>query len=246
MPASTPVPTIVCLVGPSGSGKTVLSHLLREQGYAHIVTATTRAPRAGEQNGVHYHFQTPESFRAMQDAGQLVESEQIESKGKVYHYGTPAFEIERAAQQGKPVALVIEPRGAQNIHRYCEAHGWHCVRVFMNNPIEVLLERLEQRYQQDLAKVVDPDSPAGQADVQKVRAAHEERVAHQTKEQDEWVRPAQDGRQPYELVFDRFDQQVQDMVVATIQARVAALRSPGDEPSADEPVQNTPPRRPRF
>lgn len=246
MPEQTRAPIIVCLVGPSGSGKTVLSHMLRDLGYAHIVTATTRAPRANEENGVHYHFQTPESFQAMQDAGQLVESERIESKGKVYHYGTPAFEIERAAQLGKPVALVIEPRGAQNIHRYCEANGWHCVRVFMNNPTDVLLERLEQRHQQDLAKIADPASPEGRAEALKMRAAHDERVAHQAKEQEEWVRPAKDGRQPYELVFDRFDEHVQDSVVAAIQARVAALPTVQADLSFDDPSPAVAPRRPRF
>lgn len=242
MPASTVAPIIVCLVGPSGSGKTVLSHLLRERGYAHIVTATTRAPRAGEENGVHYHFETPASFLAMKAAGKLVESVTIESKGATYHYGTPAFEIERAALEGQPVALVVEPQGAQNIHRYCEDHAWHCVRVFVNNPTDVLLERLEQRYQKDLAKVQAPDSPEGRAEAQKVRAAHEERVAHQIKEQDEWVRPAHDGRHPYELVLDRFDADVQDEVVARIQRIVNGLGGPTLSGRDDAAVQARPRR----
>ena len=46
------MPVIVAIAGPSGAGKTVLSGMLKDEGYAEIVSVTTRAPRKGEQNGV--------------------------------------------------------------------------------------------------------------------------------------------------------------------------------------------------
>ena len=63
-------PLLLVLSGPSGVGKTTLTNRLEEQGWpGHIVvTVTTRRPRPGEDDGVHYHFRTPQQFREMKSA----------------------------------------------------------------------------------------------------------------------------------------------------------------------------------
>ena len=65
---------LVVVSGPAGSGKgTVLSDLLRDSAYCYSVSATTRAPRPGEVNGVNYHFLTREEFEARIAAGEMLE-----------------------------------------------------------------------------------------------------------------------------------------------------------------------------
>ena len=110
---------LIVISGPAGSGKgTVLRELLREERYRFSVSATTRAPRPGEVDGVNYHFLTRENFLARMAAGEMLEY--TEYCGN--YYGTPKKEAEEVLASGKNLLLEIEVEGAFNVKKaYPEA-----------------------------------------------------------------------------------------------------------------------------
>lgn len=131
---------LLVLSGPSGVGKSsVVSHLreLRPD-LVFSVSATTRAPRAGEVDGVHYRFVDRAGFESMIARGQLLEWAEFAG----YLYGTPADPVEQALAAGDDVLLEIELQGARQVRD--SAPG--AIRVFLAPPSwEVLVERLQGR-----------------------------------------------------------------------------------------------------
>ena len=98
--------------GPAGSGKgTVNAMLLEREDFAFSVSATTRAPRPGEVDGVNYHYITREEFLSRIDSGDMLEY--TEYCGNFY--GTPLREAEEVMQSGKNLILEIEVEGARNV-----------------------------------------------------------------------------------------------------------------------------------
>ncbi len=101
----------VCLViaAPSGAGKSTITRRLldSEPGLSLSVSVTTRAPRAGEVDGVHYHFIGQEKFDAMVAAGALLESAGVFGKS----YGTPRGPVEVALAAGRDVVFDIDWQG---------------------------------------------------------------------------------------------------------------------------------------
>lgn len=98
--------------GPAGSGKgTVNAMLLEREDFAFSVSATTRAPRPGEVDGVNYHYITREEFLERIDSGDMLEY--TEYCGNFY--GTPLKEAEEVMQSGKNLILEIEVEGARNV-----------------------------------------------------------------------------------------------------------------------------------
>jgi guanylate kinase len=105
---------LVVLSGPAGSGKgTVNAHLIGSGEFAYSVSATTRAPRPGEVDGVNYHFLTRERFEAMLQSGDMLEY--TEYCGN--YYGTPRAAVEEVLQSGRNLILEIEVDGAEQIKR---------------------------------------------------------------------------------------------------------------------------------
>ena len=107
------------LVGPSGSGKgTVNAILLKSPEFAYSVSATTRAPRPGEVDGVNYHFITKEDFEERIARGEMLEYTSYCGN----YYGTPLREAMEVMESGRNLILEIEVEGAQNVKRlYPEA-----------------------------------------------------------------------------------------------------------------------------
>lgn len=136
---------ILTLTGPSTAGKTVLSEILEQRGFAPLVSTTTRPIRKGEQDGVHYHFLTHEQFDDKLAKGDFIEYVEYDKNS----YGICSDEAKKAFENGKPAILVAEPHGSEQIHTYCQNHGWSSIRVFVNNPIPVLLDRLLRRFAYD-------------------------------------------------------------------------------------------------
>ena len=100
------------LTGPSGVGKgTVLKEVRAHKPLFYSISATTRAPRAGEQDGVHYHFMTRETFRQLAEQGGFLEH--AEFSGNCY--GTPAAPVDEELQAGRDVLLEIEVQGAMQV-----------------------------------------------------------------------------------------------------------------------------------
>ncbi len=137
---------IIC--GPSGVGKgTVVSRLLEADPTLYFsVSATTRAPRAGEADGVHYHFLTREKFQEWIDAGDFLEHAQFVGN----FYGTPRRYVDEAMDQGRDVLLDIEIQGAEQIHQKRP----EAVRIYIAPPSwEELERRLTGRGTEDTEKV---------------------------------------------------------------------------------------------
>ncbi len=103
---------LLVVSGPAGSGKgTVLSHLLKRDDFKYSVSATTRAPRPGETNGVNYHYITKEDFLCRIERGEMLEY--TEYCGN--YYGTPLKEATEVLSSGKNLILEIEVEGARNV-----------------------------------------------------------------------------------------------------------------------------------
>jgi len=130
--------------GPSGAGKgTLVAQLLRQVPDAWLsVSATTRAPREGEVDGVHYYFVTRDRFMEMAGEGELLEW--AEYSGNCY--GTPMASVLEHMQAGNQVILEIDVQGAFQIReKIPEAH-----LVFIEPPsMEILEQRLRGRGTED-------------------------------------------------------------------------------------------------
>ena len=99
--------------GPSGVGKsTILKELLaRQEDIYFSVSATTRPPRPGEVDHVHYHFNSPDEFRRLIKSEALLEWAEYVGN----YYGKPAKYVDEALEQGKNVILDIEVQGAKQV-----------------------------------------------------------------------------------------------------------------------------------
>ena len=107
---------LIVVSGPAGSGKGTVNHILLESPeYAFSVSATTRAPRPGEVNGVNYHYISTEEFRERIRRDELLEYTCYCGN----YYGTPKKETEEALAAGKNMILEIEVEGAINVKRLC-------------------------------------------------------------------------------------------------------------------------------
>lgn len=135
-------PLLMVLSGPSGVGKTTITKALVEQGWSGhvVVTATTRRPRPGEIDGVHYHFCTHQEFGQMIRTGQLLEHSEVHGN----QYGVPAAPVREQLAAGRDVILTIDPQGAHTIRQRTSG----AVFVFLApESIEDLTIRLDSRGQ---------------------------------------------------------------------------------------------------
>ncbi len=97
---------------PSGAGKTTLFENLRTTpDLVHVITCTTRQPRAGEEPGVDYHFLTEADFLAKQKRGEFIEHARVHG----FYYAAPIEPIKEALLAGKDVLLAVEVQGAATV-----------------------------------------------------------------------------------------------------------------------------------
>lgn len=103
---------LLVVSGPSGSGKTTLCKRLADSGMArHSISCTTRQPRPGEVDGVHYHFITPAEFVERHAAGEFLESALVHGN----HYGTLRSEVLGHLEEGRDVVMDIDVQGAAQV-----------------------------------------------------------------------------------------------------------------------------------
>ena len=145
---STPYPspemTLIVLTAPSGAGKTTIARRLMAEvdGLRFSVSATTRAPRPGETDGVDYVFLTPEAFTERLAAGDFLEHEEV-YPGRFY--GTLRQDVERvgATEGVRAVVLDIDVKGAVHVK---ELYGAAALTLFVAPPsLDALAARLHGR-----------------------------------------------------------------------------------------------------
>lgn len=127
------------VTGPSGAGKGTLIQLVlpRFPELALSVSATTRAQRPGEVDGVHYWFLSHDEFDAKVSAGEFLEW--VDYVGN--RYGTLRSEIDRLRGEGKAPLLELETEGALRVKRRVDGS----VTVFVTAPVRELERRLRER-----------------------------------------------------------------------------------------------------
>ena len=136
---------MIVLSSPSGAGKTTLTRRLLSENtrMSMSVSATTRAPRSGETDGVDYFFVDPNRFEEMRDSGDFLEHAKVFDN----YYGTPRGPVEKALSQGRDIIFDIDWQGAQQL---TQAAADDLVRIFILPPDMMELEqRLRSRAQDD-------------------------------------------------------------------------------------------------
>ncbi|WP_294160532.1 guanylate kinase [uncultured Selenomonas sp.] len=131
---------LIVVSGPSGTGKGTVCHELLTQTpeLAYSISATTRAPREGEQDGVNYYFLTKEKFEQMIADGGFLEHANVYGN----YYGTPLGKIEERRAARQDILLEIDIQGALNVMERCPDG----VFIFLLPPsIEELERRLRGR-----------------------------------------------------------------------------------------------------
>ncbi|MBS4075811.1 guanylate kinase [Ameyamaea chiangmaiensis] len=133
----------VCFVlsAPSGAGKSTIANALRasEPDLRHSVSVTTRQPRPGEHEGVHYYFRTMEDFQSMSKSGDLLEGAIVFGRG----YGTPRAPVEAALKSGLDMIFDIDWQGHRQLRA---ALPTDVVSLFVLPPsLQELEHRLHKR-----------------------------------------------------------------------------------------------------
>jgi guanylate kinase len=184
-------PKVFVITGPSGVGKgTLIRGLLERMPELELsVSATTRPPRPGEQDGVEYHFLTPERFEDRVKAGDFVEHANYSGN----RYGTLRSDLERRLAQGAGVVLEIEVQGARQVRSAVP----EAVAVFIAPPSrDALRARLVGRGT-DSSEQVDERLKTGENELEaQPEFAHvvvNDRLEQATDELVSIVRAAMDG-----------------------------------------------------
>lgn len=133
---------VIIFSAPSGSGKsTIVSHILKlhpEMEFS--VSATSRAPRGQERNGIEYHFFTADEFRKMITEDKFVEYEEVYAGS---FYGTLKSEVQRIWDKGHVIIFDVDVKGGVNLKKY---FGDKALSVFIQAPsVEELRKRLVAR-----------------------------------------------------------------------------------------------------
>lgn len=134
---------IIIVSAPSGTGKsTIISRIMDDPALnlGFSVSATSRNPRVGEEDGKHYYFLSDEEFMRRVGEGQFIEWEEVYAGT---HYGTLVSEVERVTGRGRNLILDIDVKGAVNVKA---RYGERALAVFVMPPsIETLEARLRVR-----------------------------------------------------------------------------------------------------
>ena len=136
------------ITAPSGAGKTsLIEALMRDDPSLKLsISYTTRAPRPGEKNAVDYHFVDDQTFLAMRERGEFLESAEVHG----YRYGTSKKVITEALGRGENLILEIDWQGAQQVRRIYPG----CVGIFILPPSVDELERRMRSRGQDAEAVI--------------------------------------------------------------------------------------------
>jgi guanylate kinase len=144
-------PLLLILAGPAGSGKSTLCDRLVEAGtgFSRVITTTTRSPREGEVNGVHYHFFSAEEFDARAARGEFLEWAWVHGRKR---YGTLKASVMAPLEGGRDIVMSVDVQGVESIRRAAASNpllGRALLTVFIVVDYERLLARMRTRGQDD-------------------------------------------------------------------------------------------------
>ena len=151
----------VILSSPSGAGKSTMARRLMawDATLSFSVSATTRPPRAGEAEGVHYYFRSREQFGRMVLDGEMLEHAEVFGN----HYGSPRAPVEAALAAGRDVIFDIDWQGGQQIRN--STLGRDVVSIFILPPSIAELERRLRERGQDAPAVVAKRMAKSEAEI---------------------------------------------------------------------------------
>lgn len=133
---------LIIITAPSGAGKTSITRFLLDKYplLSFSVSAATRSPRAGEEDGVQYYFMSEQAFSDKIEANEFVEWEMVYEGN---YYGTLKSELKRIWNEGRVPVLDIDVKGAIHIQ---QQFSHNCLSIFIEPPtVEELRKRLESR-----------------------------------------------------------------------------------------------------
>jgi guanylate kinase len=151
--------SLFVIVAPSGAGKTSLVRALleRDPSIGLSVSFTTRRPREGEIDGVHYHFIDPTEFHRRREAGEFLEWAEVHGN----YYATSRSWIENTIRNGRDLILEIDCQGAEQVRRlFPESVG-----IFIAPPSLAELERRLRTRAQDSDRVIAGRMRAAKAEL---------------------------------------------------------------------------------
>ncbi|MGA2016066.1 MAG: guanylate kinase [Opitutaceae bacterium] len=148
-------PILLVIAGPAGSGKSTLCDRLVAAGlgFTRVVTSTTRAPRIGEANAVHYHFFSPQEFDAKVAAGEFLEWAWVHGERR---YGTLAASVMGPLAKGMDLVMSVDVQGVESLRRLAEKDPLlrrAMTTVFIVVDYERLLARMRERGKDDEAEI---------------------------------------------------------------------------------------------
>ncbi|HZZ59375.1 MAG TPA: guanylate kinase [Opitutaceae bacterium] len=154
-------PLLVVLAGPSGSGKSTLCDRLVDAnvGFKRVVTTTTRPPRDGETDGIHYHFFTPEEFTRRAAAGEFLEWAWVHglpTEASERRYGTLRTSVLEPLRAGQDLVMSIDVQGVANFRRAARTDrllASALLTVFIRVDHERLLARMRSRGKDNDAEI---------------------------------------------------------------------------------------------
>jgi len=148
-------PLLLVIAGPAGSGKSTLSsRLVKEDGrFRKVITATTRAPRPGEQDGIDYHFLSPEEFDRRERAGEFLEWARVHGERR---YGTLKSSVLEPLAAGQSLVATIDVQGVASLRHLAETDSLlrsALATVFIIVEPHTLDQRLRERGHEDQAEI---------------------------------------------------------------------------------------------
>lgn len=128
---------LIVLYGPSASGKSEIQKVLAIGGIPKIITSTTRKPRDGEQDGVHYRFMSRHHFEEAIREGAFLESTQY--NGELY--GTLTSSIKEKVEREEPASIILDLAGVRSLKK----HFPHAFAIYVGADLDSIERRLTLR-----------------------------------------------------------------------------------------------------